>query len=237
LTIESFRSALDGSVAADRLELPAGNYTVIAVSDTGHGMEHSTRERIFEPFFTTKGPQTGTGLGLATVLGIVQQSGGNVWVYSEPDRGTTFKLYFPCTDEPTEELVSPPPAAVLPRTGTVLVAEDDEQVRHMVERVLERAGFDVVVAVDALEALTLAAKQEKIDLLLTDVVMPKMSGTTLAGKLWASRPNLPVLFTSGYTENTIFSQESVDRDVHFLPKPITPERLLAAIGEVLQRRR
>ena len=234
LTIEAFRSVLDDSHAARQLELPAGAHAVIAVSDTGHGMDEHTRERIFEPFFTTKGPQAGTGLGLSTVLGIVQQSGGHVWVYSEPGRGTTFKVYFPCTEEQDEPHATAPLALPTRLTGVVLVAEDDEQVRGMVGNVLARAGFEVLSAAHPDEALVLSEQHDgPIDLLLTDVVMPKASGTVLAEKLRQTRPGLPVLFTSGYTEDSIVRRGVLEAEVNFLPKPITPGRLLESVSAVL----
>jgi two-component system cell cycle sensor histidine kinase/response regulator CckA len=234
LTIEAFRGALENGPTARQLALPTGCHAVITVSDTGHGMDEHTQERIFEPFFTTKGPQAGTGLGLSTVMGIVRQSGGNVWVYSELGRGTTFKLYFPCTDEPAAQQVTASIPVAAPMTGVVLVAEDDGQVRAMVGNVLARAGFEVLSAAHPDEALALAAQYDgPIDLLLTDVVMPKLSGAALAEKLRARRPELPVLYTSGYTENTIVRRGVLDEGVNFLPKPITPGRLLEAVRTVL----
>jgi two-component system, cell cycle sensor histidine kinase and response regulator CckA len=235
LTVEAFRATVEENQAADRLDLRAGEYTVISVSDTGHGMDAATRSRIFEPFFTTKGPGGGTGLGLATVFGIVQQSGGSIWVKSEPGRGSAFKVYFPRMDEPADRpLAQPRPAHVL-RRGVILISEDDEQVRILVHDILVRAGYEVLSAAHPMQALELAQRfQGHIDLLITDVMMPGMTGTVLARKLQELRLDLPVLFTSGYTEDAIVHQGVLAEGVHFLAKPITPERLLTAVLEVLQ---
>jgi two-component system, cell cycle sensor histidine kinase and response regulator CckA len=238
LTLEAFRATLDESQTAERLNLRPGVYTVIAVSDTGHGMDAATRDRIFEPFFTTKGPGRGTGLGLSTVFGIVQQSGGSIWVYSEPERGTTFKIYLPGTEEPAETPLVPAPVVHGVQSGVILLSEDDEQVREMVSNILLRAGYQVLSAATPAAAIALSNSHAgRIDLLITDVVMPGMTGTVLAQRLHQTRPELPVLFTSGYTENTIVHQGVLDDGVDFLAKPITPGRLLTAVLEITQRAR
>ncbi len=222
---------------AARLDLPAGRYAVIAVSDDGVGMDAQTRARVFEPFFTTKGGGRGTGLGLATVFGIIKQSGGTVAVDSQVGRGSVFEAYVPVSDEPlTEER---PPARNAPdRQGgaLILVAEDERAVRHVVVSVLERAGYRVLEASDPRFALMLAREHEgPIDLLLTDVVMPRMSGPELAQQLSAERPGLRVLFMSGYADEPMVRRGLLDSGVHFLPKPVTPDQLLSAVTRALGR--
>ncbi len=220
--------------SAKRLDLSAGHYVAIAVSDTGHGMDAATRERVFEPFFTTKAVGAGTGLGLATVFGIVRQSGGAVWVYSEPGQGSTFKVYFPTTDEPVSDPIDVQVPNVGRVEGTVLVVEDDAQLRNMVATVLARAGLTVLHAANPIEALGIAGEHDgDIELLLTDVVMPGMSGRELAEALTQRRPEVAVLYMSGYTENSIVHHGVLDDDVNFLPKPLAPAQLLQAVADLL----
>jgi two-component system, cell cycle sensor histidine kinase and response regulator CckA len=227
---------LDAARAA-RLELPAGRYAVIRVSDDGVGMDAQTRSRLFEPFFTTKGPRRGTGLGLATVFGIVKQSGGNVRVESEIGRGSVFEVYLPISDEPlTEEPVRAKPTG-RSRNALILVTEDDPSVRQVVVTVLKRADYRVLEAADPHHALDLArAHPRSIDLLLTDVVMPVMSGKDLARQLRMQRPDLRVLFMSGYSDDVVAHHGVLDADFHLLAKPVTPEQLLNAVSEVLESR-
>jgi two-component system cell cycle sensor histidine kinase/response regulator CckA len=235
LTLETATVEFDGSYVATHADARAGQHVMIAVSDTGIGMDAVTRARAFEPFYTTKGPGQGTGLGLSTVYGIVKQSGGWVWLYSEPGHGTTFKLYFPyCGDSATPSEPSELPS-VLPRADTVvLLVEDDPQVRLLVATLLGGAGYTVLVAGDPLEAIEMEQQYGgEIHVLLTDVVMPQMNGRQLAERITSRRPNAQVVFVSGYTENTIVHRGEVVEGVHFLSKPITSNRLLGMLARVL----
>ena len=221
-------------VEADaELELEAGAYGVLCVADSGHGIDEATQARLFEPFFTTKERGKGTGLGLATVYGIVKQHRGAVTVSSEPGRGAKFSVFFPCT----KELVQPLAASVgaLPGRGeTVLVAEDDSSVRTLVKSVLERNGYRVLVAEDGLAALSLARQEKgRIDLLLTDVIMPGMKGRALRDALLESFPELRVLFMSGYTGDVLTGLGGLDRDVALVTKPFTPDVLLTGVRKLL----
>lgn len=235
LTIETQNVELDAA-RADRhgASLP-GPHVMLAVSDTGHGMDAATRERIFEPFFTTKELGRGTGLGLASVYGIVAQSGGSIAVYSEPGLGTTFKVFLPRVDAPAPP--AEPPSARRPAPAgreTVLVVEDSAALRRVVVRALSAAGYAVLPACDGAEALALAeAHPGPIALVLTDVVMPGLTGRELAARLETAMPNLRVLFTSGYTENAIVHQGALERGVRFLPKPFSPAELLEAVRAAL----
>jgi two-component system cell cycle sensor histidine kinase/response regulator CckA len=235
LCIASDLREIDAAQGA-RLELAAGRYAVIAVSDDGIGMDEQTRARVFEPFFTTKGPGRGTGLGLATVFGIVKQSGGNVVVESEVGRGSVFEAYLPVSDEPLTEEPPPPKPATRPAEGLVLVVEDNTLVRQVVVTVLKRAGYRVLEASHPHDALALArAHAAPIDLLLTDVVMPVMSGRELARQLRAQRPDLAVLCMTGYSDEAIAQRGVLDAGVRLLAKPVTPDQLLKAVAEALER--
>jgi PAS domain S-box-containing protein len=234
LTIETRDVELDENYARAHKSVKAGPYVMLAVTDTGTGMDSSTQARIFEPFFTTKGSGKGTGLGLSTVYGIVRQSGGNVWVYSEPGRGTTFKIYLPRVDA----VAAPRAARTAPElrrgTETVLLVEDEEGVRELTREILEENGYKVVSARDGREALRLSeASDEPIQLLLTDVVMPHMGGRELADRLAPAQPQMRVLFMSGYTDDAILHHGVLDRGTALIEKPFTTEALTNKIRETL----
>jgi PAS domain S-box-containing protein len=237
LTIECRAVEVSEGRSASHGELAAGRYAVISVSDDGVGMDSATRERIFEPFFTTKGPGRGTGLGLATVFGIVKQSGGAMYVHSEPGQGSVFEAYVPSTEEALTQTAPASESSASAGTGVILLAEDDPSVRKVVVAVLQRAGYSVLAAPGPREALRLAGEHVGvIDLMITDVVMPVMSGKALAQTLTQRRPNLAVLYMSGYTDEAIVKDGVLDSGVHLLPKPFTPERLLEAVGQALSAR-
>jgi len=237
LTIETDNAELGPDYAMSHPEVKPGKYVVLAMTDTGVGMDAATLGRIFEPFFTTK-QERGTGLGLSTVYGIVRQSGGHIWVYSEPRRGTTFKIHLPRAPEGapvSDRRSSLRPSRPKDGSETILVVEDNDQVRAFLLSVLSRAGYAVACASNAVEALRLADQTAgPIHVLLTDVVMPGLSGPDLAARLLASRPATKVVYMSGYTDNAIVHQGILERGIHFLAKPIDPNRLLSMVREVLE---
>jgi PAS domain S-box-containing protein len=237
LIIEVAPVEFDAEYAASHGEVTPGFYVMLAVTDTGTGMDDATRARIFEPFFTTKEVGKGTGLGLSTVFGIVQQSRGHIWVYSELGRGTTFKVYFPCVEEPVEALsISPPPPTTLRGSETILLVDDDESVRATIRAVLQRNGYHVLDAAGPGEALLISDQQTStIDLLLTDVAMPRMSGPDLASRLQQQRREIKVLYLSGYTENAVIRQGVLDGGLAFLQKPVVPGTLLRRVREVIDQ--
>ena len=235
LTIETSDVVLDENYARTHMGVKPGAFTMVAVSDDGHGMDAETRRHIFEPFFTTKEKGKGTGLGLATVYGIIKQAGGDIWVYSEPGQGTTFKLYFPRVLEALSD-ASAADSAPTKRSGgeTILVVEDEKAVRDLTVRILQQLGYTILTASSGADALEISgAHAGHIDLLLTDVVMPNMSGRQLADQLQVSRPDTKVLFLSGYTENTVVHHGVLDAGVDFLPKPFSRENLSKKLREVL----
>jgi hypothetical protein len=233
ITIETAGATLDDTYTKTHMGVNPGEYVMIAVSDDGCGMDAETKRRVFEPFFTTKERGKGTGLGLATVYGIVKQAGGDIWVYSELDRGTTFKLYFPKVEEAAtdfrDEGVAAPHGA-----ETILVVEDEQGVRELTTKILRRLGYDVLAAAGGAEALEIAqAHAGDIALAVTDVVMPNMSGARLAAELRRTHPDIKVIFISGYTENAISQHGVLDEGVAFLAKPFSRESLARKLREVL----
>ena len=236
LTVETGNATLDEDYAAQHVSVLPGEYVMLAVTDTGCGMDEHTKARIFEPFFTTKAPGRGTGLGLSTVYGIVKQSGGNIWLYSEPNKGTTFKVYLPAVHAAPEDIGKlAPPELVQRGGGTVLLVEDDDQLRRLAHRALAGQGYTVLEAERGATALDIARRHKGvIDLLLTDVIMPDTNGRKLADALRASRPGLRVLFMSGYPDGAIGSQGVLDHGVAYLAKPFSTEGIIRKVREVLK---
>jgi two-component system cell cycle sensor histidine kinase/response regulator CckA len=234
LTIETAEVDISDTYAATHPPMGTGRYVMVAVSDTGHGMDDEVRAHLFEPFFTTKGAGRGTGLGLSTVYGIVQQSGGFIWVYSEVGRGSSFKIYLPrVTDEPAQR-VRGVEEIETGGTETILVIEDAHDVRILTRQILQRAGYKVLTAVNGEEAQRIAAAHAgSLDLVLTDVVMPEMGGRDAVRRLGATRPGIRVLYMSGYPDGSIASQGVLDPGVAFLAKPFTPNGLLRHVRELL----
>jgi PAS domain S-box-containing protein len=226
---------LDEQYTREHIDVKPGQYVILAISDTGYGMDEKTLEHIFEPFFTTKETGKGTGLGLATVYGIVKQSGGHIWVYSEPNHGTMFKIYFPQAVEANGVQVKTDELDQSPRgTETVLLAEDEDLVMNLATRVLREKGYSVIKASNGEEALQIAHTYKgKIDLLLTDVVMPRISGRALANKIGLVRPDIKILFISGYTGDAIAHRGILEPGTAFLEKPFTPASLALKVREVL----
>jgi PAS domain S-box-containing protein len=237
LTIETSNVSLDEEYARFHAPLRAGDYVMLTISDTGLGMDAETQSHIFEPFFTTKGLK-GTGLGLSTVYGIIKQSGGYIWVYSEPDKGTTFKIYLPRVAERVENLpqfVAPADSvAAEPGTETILLVEDEANLRYLARQFLEKQGYRVIEAADGIVAVQIAvAHSGVIHLLLTDVIMPGMNGRELAQRMAEIRPNTKVLYMSGYTENVIGHNGTLDAGIRLLQKPFTLRDLKSRVREVL----
>jgi two-component system, cell cycle sensor histidine kinase and response regulator CckA len=234
LTIETANEELSQEYTSRHIGLQAGRYVVLSVSDNGMGMDEKTEERIFEPFFTTKGKEKGTGLGLSTVYGIVKQSGGHISVYSEVGHGTTFKIYLPEYDAPETTESAAVPNASSRGSETVLLVEDEDVVRGLARQILEQEGYSVLEASRGEEALSLcAAYKQPIQLLLTDVVMPETSGKEVADRLRTLRPEIKVLFMSGYTDEAIVHHGVLDAKVEFIQKPFTPVALARKVREVI----
>jgi CheY-like chemotaxis protein len=234
LTLETANADLDETYARGHIPVKPGSYVMLAVTDTGCGMDASIQAHIFEPFFTTKEAGKGTGLGLATVYGIVKQHGGNIWVYSEPGQGTATKIYLPRVEVGVAH-VEPGRAAPRELRGseTVLVVEDEAAVRSLMVRLLRSMGYSVLEASRVDEALMVCQRHKgTVDLLLTDVVMPQMSGRDLLDRLRPLRPDMRVLFTSGYTKEALY-RRVLERGVAFLQKPFTEEDLAGKVREVL----
>jgi two-component system, cell cycle sensor histidine kinase and response regulator CckA len=235
LTLETSNAVLDQAYADEHASVRPGAYVMLAVSDTGTGMDAQTLARVFEPFFTTKEMGKGTGLGLSTVYGIVKQSDGYIWVYSEPGRGSTFKVYFPRVDQPAENAVKEKRTQAAARgTESILLVEDDKMLRDLAQSVLHDYGYSVLAPERVDEVESLCQKHpDTIHLLLTDVVMPGISGHELARRVTALRPGTKVLYMSGYTDNAIVHRGLLDPGISFLPKPFTPGALASKVREVL----
>ena len=236
ITIETDNVVLDEVYAADHRLMPRGPYALLAVTDTGTGMDAATQAHLFEPYFSTKDRDTRTGLGLATVYGAVKRFGGFVWVYSEPELGTSVKIYLPRArpTEPTPAaLRSPLPIASLRGTETVLLVEDEDAVRAVARHVLERHGYAVIEAACPEDALALTEGTQAVDLLLTDIVMPGLGGRALAAQFTARRPGTRVLFMSGYPAAAIGRHQMLERGLAFLQKPFSAVALAQKVREVL----
>jgi hypothetical protein len=236
VTIETDNVYLDEEYANNHVGARPGDYVMLAVSDTGIGMDEKTQARIFEPFFTTKELSKGTGLGLSTIYGIVKQSGGNIWVYSEVGRGTTFKVYLPRVDDTAQEYKrSSETEEVLNGTEIILLVEDEEMVRKLARQILATQGYQVLEATNGEAALRMCERnQEPIDLLLTDVIMPEMNGPELAERLHRLRPELRVLFMSGYTDDAIVHHGVLEEGVNFIQKPFAPDVLAKKVRQILR---
>jgi PAS domain S-box-containing protein len=236
LTITTDNAELSDEHGSRHLGAAPGRYVMVAVTDTGSGMTKEVQQRLFEPFYTTKGVGKGTGLGLATVYGIVKQSGGDIYVYSELGQGTTFKVYFPCMTKVVDLMLTTAEyRAVAPRgSETILLAEDDDALRALGARVLVALGYNVLLARTGREALRIVADhQGPIDLIATDVVMPEMNGSQLVEKVLEARPDIRVLFMSGYTDDEVMRRGVIDGQTAFLQKPFTPDLLAHKVREVL----
>jgi len=235
LLLETDNATLDDVYARQHLPMQPGSYVRLAVSDTGCGMDEATQSRIFEPFFTTKEQGKGTGLGLSTVYGIVKQSGGYIWVYSEPGQGTTFKIYLPRVAAPADSVLPVTHWSKLPQgTETLLLVEDEPEVRWLVRDMLQHLGYTILEARHGIEAQVLSIQHPgPIHLLVTDVVMPQMSGREIAEQLRSEHPETKVLYMSGYTDDAVVRHGVLAAEVAFLQKPFTPEGLALKVREVL----
>jgi len=237
LIIETANVELDKAYAQAHVAVTPGSYVMVAVNDTGTGMTPEVRDRVFEPFFTTKGKGKGTGLGLSTVYGIVKQSGGNIWVYSEPGQGTTLKIYLPRVDEPAEELKAQEAGEEFPRgSETILIVEDDKEVRSLAVRILKRQGYTVLDGSYGDQAFNVCRQHRgPIHLLLTDVVMPGMDGRALSESLSQLHPEMKVLYMSGYTDDAIIHHGVMDKGMNFIQKPFTIDKLIRKVREILDK--
>jgi two-component system, cell cycle sensor histidine kinase and response regulator CckA len=240
LTVTTSQATLDEAyIREGHRDAAIGDYAVLSVSDSGVGMDAATKARVFEPFFTTKAPGHGTGLGLATVYGIVKQNGGSIWLYSEPGRGTTVKIFLRRHDQPDERRVAADvPAQLETRPAVILLVEDDDLVRTASLRALRKRGHRVLEAVDGEAALSaLARERGRVDLVITDLVMPRLGGRELGERLRTMGNEAAVLYMSGYTGDAVTQRAMVDEGAEFLEKPFTPDQLLARVDEILRNRR
>jgi PAS domain S-box-containing protein len=238
LTMQTANVELDEEYAAHHSEASPGPHVMLSVGDTGHGMDAETLSHLFEPFFTTKPVGTGTGLGLATVYGIVKQSGGSIWIYSEPDKGTTFKIYFPREEAAlSEEDASRRPAVPAAEgTETILIAEDEPSLRALSARILEKYGYEVITAESATDALRIVGRNgRRFDLLLTDLIMPELNGAALAERVQQLVPGIRVLFMSGYADDVVTKNGVLQPGAPFLEKPFTANELAAKVRELLDQ--
>jgi CheY-like chemotaxis protein len=234
LTIETSNVDLDDGYVDVHFTATPGSYVLLTATDTGIGMDVETKSHMFEPFFTKKGKGKGTGLGLATLYGIIKQSDGYVWVYSEPGQGTSFKIYLPRVMDAAEALPQPIHSVASRGTETILVVEDDEQVRRLTRKMLEARGHTVLVAANGVEALQLLETHSGlIELLVTDVVMPEMSGRELAERVAVLRPAMRILYLSGYTDDTVVRHGVLQSGIAFLQKPFAADALVRKVREVL----
>jgi PAS domain S-box-containing protein len=235
LIIETGNVVLDHTYVEEHPGSSAGPHVMLAISDTGVGMPPEVQEHLFEPFYTTKEPGKGTGLGLATVYGIVKQTGGSIFVYSEPSHGTSIKIFLPCADSVTDgSAISEEEYEGLGGTETILVVEDQEEVRAVVTQILTRRGYAVLPARDGNEAMQIARSYNgRIDMLITDVVLPGMSGREVAVQFHSERPGVPELYMSGYTDDSVVQQGVIEHSVAYVQKPFTPMKLLQKVREVL----
>ena len=235
LTIETSNVELDGSYTETHATVVPGPYVMVAITDSGTGMDAETKAHVFEPFFTTKPKGKGTGLGLATVYGIIKQSGGYVWLYSEPGHGTTFKIYFPVSEEDVQP-VAPgmEKQSEIEGNETILLVEDQDEVRALAQLMLETKGYKVLPAAGPTEAMQMfSQRKDCIHLLLTDVVMPVMNGTELAQKLIALCPEMKVVFMSGYTDDSVVRHGMLGSGMYYIQKPFTPQALVGKVREAL----
>jgi nitrogen-specific signal transduction histidine kinase/CheY-like chemotaxis protein len=239
LTIETANVYLDEKYAALHIPTKPGSYVMLAVSDSGVGMNDETLQHIFEPFYTTKEVGKGTGLGLATVYGIVKQSSGYIWVYSEVDKGTTFKIYFPRVDVEVYDDTTTDNFEDIPGGNeTILLAEDEDTVRNLARQILESCGYRVIEARNGTEALSVYQNSgSEIDLLITDVVMPKMGGRELSENLNKINPHIRHLYMSGYTDDAIIRQGMITADMNFIQKPFTFEGLAQKVRQLLDEKK
>jgi len=237
ITIETKNIDLDNAYSVQHISVIPGPYVMLSVTDTGVGIDDETIQHVFEPFFTTKSIGKGTGLGLSTVYGIVKQSGGNIWVYSEVGKGTTFKIYFPRVHDNLQNNERSSSAGLQRGTETILLVEDEELVRGLSRDTLESCGYTVIEANNGIDALQLCAERKfHIDLLLTDVVMPQMGGRELAEKLLLKFPQIRVLFTSGYTDDAVVRHGIIAKGTNFIQKPFTLDALARKVRESLDSR-
>jgi two-component system, cell cycle sensor histidine kinase and response regulator CckA len=237
IVIETANVELDETYSQIHQEVRPGPYVLLSVSDTGSGMDSKTISKVFEPFFTTKGPGEGTGLGLSMVYGVIRQSGGYIWVYSEPGQGATFKIYLPRIEEPAEPLPRTTPEIIFAKgSETVLLVEDEQNLCEVTVELLESEGYRVLVAKDGPSAIAISqGHRDMIHVLLTDIVLPNMSGTALAGRIKEFRPDLKVLYMSGYTGNLVAHQGILDSGDAFIQKPFTKHSLLSELRAILDR--